>query len=64
MKFDLKSKDVPASYYGKGDKFFWSFRAAVEIEWHRPNFPATLFAVASITDLTGRRGNSSSGDRS
>ena len=22
MKFDLKPKDVPASYYGKGDKFF------------------------------------------
>ena len=22
MKFDLRPKDVPASYYGKGDKFF------------------------------------------
>jgi hypothetical protein len=34
MKFDLRPKDVPASYYGKGDKFFWSFRAAVGIECH------------------------------
>ena len=25
----FEAEDVPASYYGKGDKFFWSFRAAV-----------------------------------